>query len=224
VQTSIPHTDMPLFCRIAETSCRGTSTRSRRAGVPCGLAFAVALAISGVLPSSAHAQQATEHKLIAAYLYNFGLYFTWPDAVFPAPDEPFVIGVFGDDPVANALARELDAVARKKRIRGRRIEIRRFRDWDKYRPCHILFLPSVDRSENLTAAVKHTGRTPALVVGGTAGSAKRGADVSFYHDVDGTIGFQINVDTVAARGLGVAAKLLKLAEVVRGVPRPEAGG
>ena len=55
---------------------------------------------------------------------------------------------------------------------------------------------------------------PVLLIGETQGFAEQGGSVNFYHDVDGTIGFQINVTTTARQGLQVSAKLLKLANVV----------
>ena len=72
--------------------------------------------------------------------------------------------------------------------------------------------------ETRTEAIRRTRDAPVLLVGETPGFAVRGAAVNFYLNVDGTIGFEVNVDTTADRKLRVDARLLQLARIVRGRP------
>ena len=104
-------------------------------------------------PAQSYSRQTrpiTEYDLKVAYVYNFARYFTWPKEAFADARAPFVIGVLGDDP----LGRGLDDVARRKTVRGRRIEIRRFKAWKDYKTCQILFGPRTLERDILAEAVK----------------------------------------------------------------------
>jgi len=155
--------------------------------------------------------QADEYRLKAAYLYNFLLYVTWPDEAFEDEDSPLVIGVLGNDPLGTAL----DEVARRKKAKGRDIHVRRFRSWDDFQPCHVLFLPRTAGTDAVREAIRRTEGKPLLLVGEAPGAAMLGATINFYLDFDRTIGFEINVDATAERRLRVDARLLKLARVIR---------
>ena len=214
--------DTSQRCREGEVSYRGMSSPLRRGGALCVVAFAMLLTMSATMPAPAKAQpsgRVTEYGVKAAYVYNFALYFTWPEAAFDGPNAPFVIGVFGTDSLGSAL----DDMARRKTARGRKIIIRRFRTWADYQACHLLFLPRSAGTANLAEALKRTQRTPLLIVGETPGFATQGATVNLYPDIDGTIGFEINVDATSERRLRIDARLLKLARVVRNTSRPKGG-
>ena len=170
-------------------------------------------------PAQSYSRQTrpiTEYDLKVAYVYNFARYFTWPKEAFADARAPFVIGVLGDDP----LGRGLDDVARRKTVRGRRIEIRRFKAWKDYKTCQILFVPRTLERDILAEAVKRTRNSTLLLVGETPGFAVQGGTVNFFPGAAGTIGFEINVDAVAQRKLRVDARLLKLAKVVERSPQP----
>ncbi len=158
--------------------------------------------------------QVTEYDIKRAYLYNFTRYFSWPDEAFANAKAPFVIGVLGNDPFGD----RLDEVARTKTFQGRRIEIKRFPSLKDYKPCQLLFIPRTVARETAMKAVTQTQGKPVLLVGETPGFATSGGTVNFYPDPNGTIGFEINVDATRSHGLGVDARLLKLAKIVRTAP------
>jgi len=178
------------------------------------------LAMVVLLPPFAAWGQPVEYRVKTAYLYNFLLYVTWPKEAFVSADAPLVIGVFGNDPLNGPL----DEVARRKKAKGRRIVVRRFKSWDEYEPCHILFLSRAADGRTLAEAIRRTRGAPLLLVGETPGFATRGATVNFYLDADRTVGFEINVDATAQRKLSVDARLLKLARIVRNTPQPKGNG
>ena len=48
---------------------------------------------------------APERKLKAAYLYRVATFVDWPDAAFPRPGSPLLVGVAGDDALADEAER-----------------------------------------------------------------------------------------------------------------------
>ena len=58
------------------------------------------------LPASSHAQavEASEEKVKAAYLYKFLNYVEWPANLPASPGAPYLMGVIGDNRVADELA------------------------------------------------------------------------------------------------------------------------
>jgi len=152
----------------------------------------------------------TEYKVKVAYIYNFCRYIEWPESAFLEDESPLVIGVLGEDPFGSLL----DTLAKRKKVKGRTVVVKRFRDWEQYTPCHVLFVPDTLAGEIRQLAVRSTQQEPTLVVGETHGFAKAGGSVYFHLDSDGTIGFEINIDAINRQQLRVNAKLLKLATVV----------
>lgn len=195
------------------------ATRLIRLWLMCCLSAAALLAASSsalAQPSGTRVGPTMEYRLKTAYLYNFLLYVKWPDKAFADAESPLVIGIFGDDPLGPAL----DDVARRKTAQGRRIVVRRFKSWDDYTPCHILFLPRTVNRATLAEAMRRTRDAPLLLVGETPGFATRGGAVNFYVDTDRTVGFEVNVDVTAQCKLRLDARLLKLAKIVKGPPHP----
>lgn len=155
--------------------------------------------------------QTPEYKVKVAYIYNFCRYVEWPEIAFEQEDTPLTIGVYGKDPFGKAL----QLLAKKKKIKGHPIVIKRFTDWNKYEPCHVLFVTGTATDEAKSRALTTTRGKPTLIVGESDGFAGAGATVNFFLDADGTVGFEINVDATKRQKLQVNAKLLKLARVVR---------
>jgi len=212
--------DSKLSCvyAVGPEAKRGGWCPTIVAGFAAGL-FCLAPCSLRAQPLAGRAGGITEYDLKAAYLYNFTRYIDWPQEAFGDARSPFVIGVLGDDPLRAAL----DEVARRKMAQGRKIVIRRFKSWKDYQPCHLLFLPRTVENGIKKNVITRTRGSPLLLVGETPGLARRGATVNFYPDINGTIGFEINVDATTERNLQVDARLLKLARVVRSSPQPGSG-
>src|SRR5687767_10010101 len=95
----------------------GEGSRWRLAG-PALVAFAF---LACTAPAHA-ADLARPSAVKAAYLHKFGSFVEWPEGTFRA-GEPFVIGVYGDDAVAS----ELEELARSQRVDGRPVTVLRLR-------------------------------------------------------------------------------------------------
>jgi len=173
--------------------------------------FAIAAAVSS--PATAYSQDmgaVKEYKVKVAYIYNFARYIKWPKDAFADRESPFVIGILGDAPFGNTLQR----VVESRKIRDRRIVVRHFAAPRDYESCQILFVTGTVDVEAQKEIVNLTKGMPVLIVGETANFASQGAGINFYHDIDDTIGFEINVDNLKRRHLMVDARLLKLARIV----------
>jgi hypothetical protein len=164
--------------------------------------------------SSARAQQAEsvdpqkERMVKAVFLYGFGRYVEWPEAAFPTPKSPFVMGVLGDDPIAETL----DAIAKKKTIQGRKIVVERFASLDAFKePCQILFVSGSPSNEQQAAIIAKLAGKPVFVVGETPGFAGRGGTANFSTEGEHVV-FEINVDAARRSQLQVNSKLLSLAK------------
>lgn len=157
-----------------------------------------------------------EYEIKAAFLYNFGRYTEWPEGS-KAADEDFVIGVLGKDPFKGFLTR----IAKRKKIRGRRIVVRHFRSATEYEPCEILFVAKTGAgddekktaSERLRAAVEATKGSPTLLVADGQGLARAGAAIAFFIE-ENRAKFEINPEAAKRRKLEISSRLLRLSKIV----------
>jgi hypothetical protein len=163
------------------------------------------------LPLDLHAAAATptDQQVKAVFVYNFSHFVDWPATAFDSGDEPFVIGVMGNDTFAGLLE---DAV-RGEHVNAHPIQVRRISASDADSPLHILY---VDRSESrqleqVVAQVKDRGT---LTVSDLEDATQRGAMIQFVN-VNNRIRLRINVDSARTAGLTVNSNLLRQADIVQ---------
>src|SRR6476646_7724323 len=65
----------------------------------------------------------SEFQLKAVFLYNFAKFVDWPPGAFASPNDPFIIGVAGEDPFGPYL----DDAVRNKTIGSRPFVVRHVR-------------------------------------------------------------------------------------------------
>jgi YfiR/HmsC-like len=184
---------------------------------------AVALAALLLLLPGAQSGAGTEHpperyieeEVKAAFLFHFVRFVEWPQEFAPGPDSTIVLGVLGDDPMADVLERTIAG----KRIDGRALTLRRFAGPAAVRPCHVLFLPT-GRAPDLPRVLQELHGAPVLIVGDSPGFARAGGVINFFLE-DDRVRFEINLAAAARAGLRISSKLLTLARVV---DRGPAGG
>jgi hypothetical protein len=149
-----------------------------------------------------------EYRVKAVFLFNFSRFVEWPDSAFAAPDAPFVIGVFGQDPFGP----ELDEVASGETVNGRQLLIRRIQDVEGAGDCQILFIPAREQNK-LDAILTALDRRSTLTVSDLDGAASRGAMIRLVTDRN-RVRLRVNVDSARAAGLSISSKLLRSAEIV----------
>jgi hypothetical protein len=157
---------------------------------------------------SAAADAPTEYQVKAVFVFNFSHFVEWPSQAFTAPDEPFVIGILGDDPFGS----RLDEAVRGEVINSHPLVVHRFHDVDEIANCQLLF---IDRSESaqlgpILAALDHRS---ILTVSEVEGASERGVMIQFVTDHN-RIRLRINVDSARAAGLTISSNLLRPAEIV----------
>jgi hypothetical protein len=177
-----------------------------------GLSHAVAAAVIIVTTysSSSSAQEvidaAREYQVKGVFLYSFGRYVEWPGDVHR---DRFVIGVLGESKIHSTLAQ----VARRKTLKGQRIQIVRFDSPEQIEGCRILFISRAVSQEEELAALRTVRGQGVLVVGETPEFTHRGGGIGFQ--VHGsTVRFQINLAVTKEEDLQLDAKLLTIGEVV----------
>jgi hypothetical protein len=153
-----------------------------------------------------------EHRVKAAFLYNFARFVDWPTNAFADADAPFVIGVFGDESMAQAL----EQTVKGKSIGTRAIQTRRIPDPTRINPCQILFIAQSE-TQQVAQVLAAVGRAPVLLVGESPGFVAAGGAIGFASD-EGRVRFEANTAAAERSGLKISSKLLRLATSV--VPSP----
>jgi hypothetical protein len=145
-----------------------------------------------------------EYKIKAGYLYNFTKFITW--SVDNA--ETFNLCIVGDDPFG-----ELIDPIEQRSVMGRPIKLFRlesFRQLGKEPHCHILFVSSSIKESPVARDVVNT-----LVVGESEEFIEHGGMIGFVNKQD-KIKLQINKKTIEQSGLKISAKLLEVADLIKG--------
>jgi len=165
--------------------------------------------------ASLHAQEdvaaaaSREHRIKAAYLYQFGRYVQWPAKAFSSAEAPFVIGILKQDPIAA----ELDQLALIKKIENRPIQIRQFSPEDGVPSCHILFLSAFVMPEVQTVLVGKAAGKNILLVGESEKFLNLGGAVRFV--IEGNnVRLHIARKAAVREELIISSKLLQVARVL----------
>jgi len=172
----------------------------------------VAGAVLAGMTLQAEPDPALEHRVKAAFLYNFARFVDWPTNAFADADAPFVIGVFGDESMAQAL----EQTVKGKSIGNRAIQTRRIPDPTRINPCQILFIAQ-SKTQQVARVLAMVGRAPVLLVGESPGFVAAGGAIGFASD-EGRVRFEANTAMAEHTGLKISSKLLRLATSV--VPSP----
>jgi hypothetical protein len=166
------------------------------------------LALLASLPGAVAGEALSEYQVKAVFLFNFAHFVEWPPTAFGSANQPFVIGVLGDDPFGARLAE----VVRGEQISQHPLTVRHLRDLSNVDDCQILY---IDRSKDtqLTQILGALQRRSTLTVSDMNDSSQRGVMIQFLTE-NNRIRLRINVDSARAAGLTISSKLLRPAEIV----------
>jgi hypothetical protein len=150
----------------------------------------------------------------AAYLYNFGRFVEWPNAL-TANSGSFTVCVLGQDPFGPAL----DATLAGETIAGKKVVAKRISTPQESGNCQILFLSGAEAGR-LNKIVEDLDKVAVLTVSDMPQFAQRGGMIQFVLEGN-RVRFEVNLTATQHAGLTLSSDLLKVATAVR---RNPAGG
>ena len=149
-----------------------------------------------------------ERRVKAAFLYKFAGYVDWPAPAFRGGAEPLVIGVIGDD----ALADELERLVQGRRSAGRPVQVRRIESLQEPGNVHLLFLGR-SHAHRIDEVVEAIRQRPVLLVSEAPGALRQGSMINFVIE-EGRVRFEVDLDATQRNGLGLSSRLLTVARTV----------
>jgi YfiR/HmsC-like len=162
----------------------------------------------GLLGAAQAFADSPEHRLKAAFLYNFAKFVEWPEAYFSA-QSVINLCVVGADDFGSAL----DAIDRKK-AQGREVIVKREVSVAQSRECQIVYI-SPSQAKNVADILHTAARGNALTVSDLDGFCQAGGMIGLVV-ADQRVGFEVNLDAAQKADLRLSAQLLKLAKNVYG--------
>jgi hypothetical protein len=164
-----------------------------------------------LLAGAASAQQnPIERQVKAAYLYRFAGFVEWPEGSFARPDSALVIGVAGND----ALADQAEQMVAGRGVNGHPLAIRKIRRGDTLAGIHILFVGAMERAA--LAEILAAARGQAVLTVSDADEAlELGCMISFVVAGD-RLRFEVALRQVASSRLRISARMLAAAHKVLG--------
>jgi hypothetical protein len=158
----------------------------------------------------AQVSQPTEYQIKAAFLFNFAKFVQWPPAALAGATSPIVIGILGENPFHDDLARTI----RNKTIDDHPLVIKELRSPAEATNCHILFI-STSEKRRLPEILKGLEGSSVLTVGEMDHFTESGGMINFVLKGN-KVRFQINHDAATRAGLKISSKLMSLALLPEG--------
>lgn len=156
-----------------------------------------------------YATDLNESQIKAAFLYKFTRYVQWPSQLLQGDDDPFVIGVFGE----NTFTPLLERATKGKQVEGRPLKVRLLKKSDEVEGCHILFISS-SQSDQLERIFAQLDSSHTLTVSDGTDFARLGGIVEFVLGAN-RMQLKINIDAAKRARLDISARLLEMAHTVR---------
>ena len=177
--------------------------------LPVRILIAATVVAAGRVAYSENASpRILEYRIKSGFLFNFAKYVNWPQGTFGSPTNAITIGILGKDPFGEVLDNTVSA----KSIDGRPIVLRRFRDAENIKECHVLFV-SASEQDRLAAISEYLKRRAVLTVGDFQGFLQAGGQIEFVAEKD-QVKFDVNLVAVRSAGLKLDANLLRVAHRV----------
>jgi hypothetical protein len=172
--------------------------------------FAACSVVCAGTMAKAQTQPLSESQIKAGFLFNFTKFVEWPPDAFAGPGVPIVLGIVGDNPVTDLLTE----TAAGKTVNGRAVIVRRFKEGEDLRSCHIVFVSSSEEKHAPQILGRLKG-SQALTVSETSGFAQSGGMINFF--IEGNkVRLEINLDAAVRARLRISAKVIAVARLVTG--------
>lgn len=149
------------------------------------------------------AQEFSEYRLKAAFVYNFAVFTEWPADVGTALN----LCLYGSDPFGE----ELDEL-QGKAVGKRSIVLQRKTTLDALKGCQLVFL-STQAMRNLPRVLEELHERPVLTVADSPGAARQGVMLNMAV-TQNKVSFEANLLAARAARLTLSSRLLRLATEV----------
>lgn len=150
------------------------------------------------------AEEPSEYKVKAAYLYNFAKFIKWSEGTFHDKSAPLIIGVLGE----NAFSGKLKPL-NSRLVRNRPIRIKYFKTVKEVKNCQLLYI-DISEPEELEAILNKLKSRPIITIGETKKFASSGGVIQFV-TIRGRLRFIINLDVAKKNKIQMDSQLLSLA-------------
>jgi hypothetical protein len=167
------------------------------------------LLTSGEMNLSAQTTASKEYQIKAAFLLNFIQFVEWPSTVFTNADEPFRIGVLGENPFGTALEETVQGEA----INGHKIIVQHAEGIKDLKDCQTIFISKSERKKVGEILAELDSRA-VLTVSEIEGFAQSGGNINFYLE-EKKVRFEINPMAARREGLKVSSQLLSLGKIIQ---------
>jgi hypothetical protein len=148
----------------------------------------------------------SRYQIEARYIVQLPRFVDWPVDAFHHNHSPIILGVLGEDPFGI----NLDKAVQDQRIRERSLSVRRLRDGDDPKTCHLLYLGLTDARER-ARILKELEKEPILTLGDSDDFLAAGGMITFF--IEGRhVRFSIDHENVNRSGLRMSSRLLKLSQ------------
>lgn len=154
---------------------------------------------------------ALERQVKAAYLFKFAGFVEWPESSFARPDSPLLIGVSGNE----QLAEQLERTVAGRNVNGHPLRVRRIQGGDALADLHILFLDSSLDRATLGVLLAATRGQSLLTVSDAAEAMDLGCMINFVV-ADAKLRFDVLLQHVSPSRLRISARMLAVAHRVQG--------
>jgi len=150
-----------------------------------------------------------EYQVKATYLYNFGRFVKWPEAVPAGKGDSFSVCVLGQDPFGTIL----DSTLAGEALDGKPVVLRRLSKTQDAGECRILFISSTEE-KHLKEILNTLDESGVLTVSDMPGFTRRGGMIQFVLEGD-RVRFEINLASAESARLVLSSELLKVAASVK---------
>jgi len=154
-----------------------------------------------------------DYQVKAAFLVNFPKFVDWKAGTFADTNSPIVVGIYGDDNMAGEFERMIEG---GRAVEGRPIVLQRITSEQQITNCQVLFIARSERHRT-KAVIERTRGSGVLTVGETEDFLEEGGIINMVPR-DRKIRLQVNLGEARDAHLNISARLLKVADVVKGKP------
>lgn len=159
--------------------------------------------------ATSFSQQYTEYELKAAYLFNFGKFIQWPTESFKKTNDPFIIGIYGNNPFGESLQQ----IIQNKTLQNRPVILININNVEEATTCHILFICKTDKLQ-LKQLLSDLHNKAVLTVGDNIEEFCQLGGIINFTSQHSQKRFEINNKASARVQLIISSKLLTLSRIV----------